>query len=119
MSLTEPRKNLNQKRFINEELKVVAFLTDGVSNEVVEKIASIIRSPKNLEDKLHQADQIIKIPATSSRKLGTMFGVSHTAIQRTGWWKKNHKSKEDRFAEREARLKERGKRSGLLPNEDE
>jgi hypothetical protein len=104
---------------LTEELKVVAFLTNGVSSEVVKKVASIVRSSKSLEDKLHQVDQIIKIPAQNSRRLGKMFSVSHTAIQRTGWWKKNHKSKEDQFAEREARLKERGKRSGLLPDDDE
>jgi hypothetical protein len=113
------QKSQSETVQLTEELKVVAFLTDGVGSEVVEKVASIVRSSKSLEDKLHQVDQIIKLPAKSSRKLGTMFGVSHTAIQRTGWWKKNHKSREDRFAEREARLKERGKRSGLLPNDDE
>jgi len=113
------QKSQSETVQLTEELKVVAFLTDGVGSEVVEKVASIVRSSKSLDDKLHQVDQIIKIPAKSSRKLGTMFGVSHSAIQKTGWWKKNHKSAEDRFAEREARLKERGKRSGLLPDDDE
>ena len=113
------QKSQSETVQLTEELKVVAFLTDGVSNEVVEKVASIIRSSKKLEDKLHQVDQIIKIPAKGSRRLGRMFGVSHTAIQGTDWWQKNHKSEEDRYAGREARLKERGKRSGLLPNDDE
>ncbi len=87
------QKSQSETVQLSEELKVVAFLTGGVSNEVVEKVASIVRSSKSLEDKLHQVDQIIKIPAKGSRKLGTMFGVSHTAIQGTAGGKRTTKAK--------------------------
>ena len=86
--------------------QILEVYTGAGMDDRFNRVEKILASEKSLVDKLLEVDGVLPIPGTSSRKIGKMFNVSHTAIQKTSWWKKNYKGENARrIAERTSRLK--------------
>jgi len=92
-------------------LKALAKNLSGKRAEDVKQAARLIAGKLPLNEKLQKIVELFPLTASfSSREWAKIFGVTHAAIQDTDWWKQNRSGEKDRrIAEREDRLRERGK----------
>lgn len=96
-----------RERFLN----AIAKNLSGKRVKDVDQAAHLIAGNLRLNEKLQKIVELFPLTANfSSRVWAEIFGVTHAAIQDTDWWKKNRRGEKDRrIAEREDRLRERGK----------
>ena len=91
-------------------VRLLNVYTNGLADERLEKVRSVLDSKQTVDDKLQKIDELMPIPpSVSAPKLGKALGVSKTAVQNTSWYIQKRKGRKDeKIDEREGRLRQRG-----------
>lgn len=82
-----------------------------VARDKLNQIEAVRKSSKTVNDKLLEIHNILPfLQAASAREIAGLLGCSATAVTKTTWWEVNRKDlKKKKAAEREKRLRDRGK----------
>jgi hypothetical protein len=91
-------------------LAALRIYSGGEGEDRLHRAAEVIRAPRlTVDGKLTALHDLIPIPpTTSARTLGEAFGVSHTAVEKSKWWKRHRKHRrKSEVGRREGRLRAR------------
>lgn len=92
-------------------IKLWSIYTNGVSDERLKLASSVLLNcDLTIDQKLQKIDEAVPIPpSASAAKLGSLLGVSKTAIQKTPWYIKNRKGERESLIGRRRQIhRERG-----------
>jgi len=80
----------------------------------------VVKSGLTADQKLKKMDLLIRIPlSASARTLGAAIGVTHSAIQKTDWWRKNRRGSIDELAAKREEIHDKRKEAlDWKPNDD-
>jgi hypothetical protein len=101
----------SRKKVQKAKERLLKMLAEATGEACIQEAADVIASERPLNERITKVMDLVPcIRNYSSHQLGALFEVSHKAVQYTTWWKQNRKGEKDRrIAEREDRLRERGK----------